>query len=109
MVHGGGTDSNLISTVNPQRSPMHASPPPTKRRLSIRAKVLFGFGFVLAMLVVIAVVAFKSTERFLATAEAVAHSREILETEEKVLRHLMEMESIRRGYLLTGDEKHLRG
>src|SRR5436190_16639626 len=88
---------------------MHASPPQSPSRLSIRAKVLFGFGFVLAMVVVIAIVAWKSTQRFLTTAEAVAHSRQVLETEEKVLRHLMEMESGRRGYLVTGDEKHLHG
>ena len=83
--------------------------PPAPKRFSIRGKVLLGFGFVLAMLVGIAFIAWKSTQRFLTTAEAVAHSREILETEEKVLRHLMEMESGRRGYLLTGDDRHLRG
>ena len=82
---------------------------PAPKRFSIRGKVLFGFGFVLAMLVGIAFIAWKSTQRFLTTAEAVAHSREILETEEKVLRHLMEMESGRRGYLVTGDDRHLRG
>lgn len=88
---------------------MHATLPPLKpQKFSIRGKVLFGFGLGLVMLVGIAIIAWRSTQHFLNTAESVAHSRAVLETEEKVLRHLMEMESSRRGYLLTGDEKQLR-
>jgi len=70
---------------------------------------MLGIGFALAMLVAIAFLAWRSTQGFLATAAEVAISREILETEEKVLRHLMEMESARRGYLFTGEERHLPG
>jgi PAS domain S-box-containing protein len=81
--------------------------PTPEKRLSPRSKVLFGIG--LAMVVALAVSAWRSTQHFLATAERVAHSREILETEEKVLRHLTEMESARRGFLLSGDEEQLRG
>lgn len=88
---------------------MHATATSNPPRFSIRAKVLLGFGVVLAMLLGIALIAWRSTQRFLTTAEAVAHSRQILETEEKVLRHLMEMESDRRGYLITGDDRHVRG
>jgi PAS domain S-box-containing protein len=89
---------------------MHATLPTLKpQKFSIRGKVLFGFGLGLVLLVGIAVIAWRTTQHFLATAERVAHSRAVLETEEKVLRHLMEMESSRRGYLLTGDEKQLRG
>lgn len=76
--------------------------------MSIRGKVIFGFGLGLVMLVAIAVIAWRSTQHFIATAERVAHSRAILETEEKVLRYLMEMESLRRGYLVAGDEKLLK-
>lgn len=89
---------------------MHATLTPLKpQKLSIRGKVLFGFGLTLVMLVAIAIIAWRSTRHFLSTGELVAHSRAVLETEEKVLRHLMEMESARRGYLLTGDEKQLTG
>ncbi len=89
---------------------MHATlQPQTPQKVSIRGKVFFGFGLGVVMLVGIAIIAWRSTQHFLVTAELVAHSRAVLETEEKVLRHLMEMESARRGYLLTGDEKQLRG
>ena len=75
-------------------------------KLSRRGRILFGLG--LAMLVGLSFIAWQSTQHFLATAERVSHSREILETEEKVLRYLMEMESARRGFIVSGDEQTLR-
>jgi PAS domain S-box-containing protein len=75
-------------------------------KLSSRGRILFGLG--LGILIGLAFITWQSTRHFLATAERVTHSREILETEEKVLRHLMEMESARRGFIITGDEWTLR-
>ncbi len=88
---------------------MHARLEPKPRRFSIRGKVILGFGTVLAMLLGVAFVTWYSTQKFLKTADAVAQSREILETEEKVLRLLMEMESGRRGFLIAGDGEYLSG
>lgn len=84
-------------------------PPLTPQRVSIRRKVVLGFGLALAMLGVIALITWRSTRAFLQTAEMVAQTREVLERSERVLRHLMEMESGRRGFLLTGDDRHLTG
>jgi len=81
----------------------------TPQRFSIRRKILLGFGFTVAMLAVIALITWRSTRGFLSTAELVAQSRESLETSERVLRHLLEMESGRRGFIITGDDRHLRG
>src|SRR4030095_16567289 len=81
-------------------------PPKIEKKLFTRGKAFFGIG--LAMMIGISIIAWNSTRRFLRTAERVAHSREILELEEKVLRFLMEMESARRGYLVTGNERNLR-
>ena len=67
-----------------------------------------GFGFVLAMLAAIALITWRSTHGILTTAELVARSQETLETIEKVRRHLMETESERRGFLIDGEERHLR-
>jgi PAS domain S-box-containing protein len=86
---------------------MQPTLPTTPQKLSIRGKVLFGFGLGLVMLVAIALIAWRSTVHFLQTAESVAHSRAILETQERVLRHLMEMESARRGFLFTGEASAL--
>jgi PAS domain S-box-containing protein len=69
--------------------------------------VLLGFGIVLAMLSVIASVSVRSTRSFTRTADWVAHTQQILELQERLFRHLMEMESQRRGYLLTGDERYI--
>src|SRR6266540_5025906 len=78
------------------------------QRVSIQRKLLVGFGFVLLMLAVIAFITWRSTRGFLRTAELVAHSRETLESGERALRHLMEMESDRRGFLITGNDEYLR-
>lgn len=69
---------------------------------------MFGFGMVLAMLGVIGFISYRSTRAFIATAEWVAHTREVMEIQERTQRHLMEMESGRRGYLITNDESMLR-
>src|SRR4051812_35097052 len=78
-------------------------------RFSIRRKIVFGFGLVLAMLGVIGLISYRSTQVFISTAKSVAHTREVMEIQERTLRHLMEMESSRRAYLITGDENVLRG
>jgi PAS domain S-box-containing protein len=83
--------------------------PPAKPRLSIRRKIVFGFGLVLAMLGVIGLISYRSTRAFISTAELVAHTREVMEIQERTQRHVMEMESGRRGFLITGDENSLLG
>jgi two-component system sensor kinase FixL len=85
------------------------APYSSPQRLTIRSKVLLGFGIVLAMLSVIASVSVRSTRSFTRTAEWVAHTQHVLELQERLFRHLMEMESQRRGFLLTGDERYLEG
>jgi PAS domain S-box-containing protein len=75
--------------------------------LSIRHKVVLGFGVVLIIFAVVAVMMWRSTHGFLSTAELAARSREILETGERALRRLTEMESERRGFLISGDDSHL--
>ena len=81
-------------------------PPKIEKKLFTRGKVFFGVG--LAAVIGLSFIAWRSTKHFLRTAERVAHSREILEVEEKVLRFLMEMESARRGFLVTGNARMLR-
>ena len=55
----------------------------------------------------IAIITYGSTRSFLTTAGQVAHSQQVLEANETLLRHLMEAESGERGYLITGDSIYL--
>ena len=71
--------------------------------LSIRHKVLLGFGLAILAVAVIATLSLQSTRSFINTAEWVSHTHRVLETHEALLRHLMEAESAARGYLITGD------
>ncbi len=87
---------------------MPQSPPP-RPRFSIRRKVVLGFGLVLVMLGIIAFVSYRSTRSFIKHADWVQHTREVMEISERTQRFLMEMEAGRRGFLITGDEKLLRG
>jgi len=88
-------------------SPM--SPAKPRPRFSIRRKVVLSFALVLAMLGIIAFISLRSTRAFIRNAEWVTQTRKVMETEERTLRHLMEMESGRRGFLVTGNEGLLRG
>ncbi len=84
-------------------------PPVALPRFSIRRKIVFGFGTVLMMLCVIGLISFRSSVAFMKTAEWVAHTHEVMEIQERTQRHLMEMESGRRGFMITGDEHLLSG
>ncbi len=77
-------------------------------RLSIRQKILLGFGLVLVMLLVIGLISFRSTRAFIRTAEWVAYTREVMEIQERTLRHVMEMETARHRFLIRGEEDDLR-
>jgi two-component system, LuxR family, sensor kinase FixL len=79
------------------------------QRTTLRSKILIGFGIVLAMLVTIATISVRSTRGFIHTADFVATTHEVLETQERIIRNVMQMESSRRGFLVTGDESLLRG
>ncbi|MEI9892796.1 MAG: CHASE3 domain-containing protein [Chthoniobacter sp.] len=84
-------------------------PTPVPPRFSIRRKIIIGFGLVFLMLGIIGFISYRSTRAFILTADWVAHTREVMEIQERTQRHLMEMESGRRGFIMTGDESYLRG
>ena len=96
-------------------APSHTSlfpMPPAQRvrpRFSIRRKVVLSFGLVLAMLGLIAFISLRATKAFIKNAEWVTQTRKVMETAERTLRFLMEMEAGRRGFLVTGNEDLLIG
>ena len=77
---------------------------PERRFFSIRQKVLLGFNLAIVAVLVIAVLAYRSTRGFIKTANWVSHTRIVLESQETLLRHVTEAESAARGFLLTGDD-----
>ena len=82
----------------------HAERAPERRFLSIRQKVLIGFGLAIIAVSVIAILAYRSTRGFIKTAAWVAHTRLVIENQEMLLRHVTEAESAARGFLVTGDD-----
>lgn len=84
-------------------------PPPAPPRFSIRRKIIIGFGLVFLMFGIIGFISYRSTRAFILTADWVTRTREVMELQERTQRHLMEMESGRRGFIITGDESYLRG
>jgi PAS domain S-box-containing protein len=76
-------------------------------RFTIRRKVLLGFGSLVLLFAIIALISWRSTVVFIRSAARVAHAHEVLEVEEQAKRQLMEMESARRGYLFSGEARWL--
>ena len=87
---------------------MPLDPIPERRGLSIRQEILLGFGLALAAVILIAVVACRSTRGFIKSAELAAHTRLVLENHQLLLRHSLEAESAIRGYLITGDDRFVK-
>lgn len=84
-------------------------PTQSLQRVSIGRKVFIGFGLGLAMLLTISLMSWRSTRGFMQTAVLVAQAHEVLAKSEQLFRSLMEMESGRRGFIMTGDDSYLRG
>ncbi len=77
-------------------------------RFSIRRKVLLGFGLLLAMFAVVAFISWGSIRTFNREANRVVIAHDVLEAQEQANGSLLEMESARRGFLLTGDQRFVK-
>ncbi len=96
----GSNPTPSASTVSRMSLPNPLMP----NRPSIRRRFFAAFVFGLVMLAVILFASWKSTKEFMAAANLVAESRETLELTEKAMRHITEMESVRRAFLMSGSE-----
>ena len=74
------------------------------KRRSTRRKFLVGFVVALVALAAVLFATWKSADEFLITSALVARNRETLELAERSMKNIAEMESMRRGFLLTGSE-----
>ena len=76
-------------------------------KMSIGAKIGGGFALALAILVVIGFVSYRSTTRFVGSAEWVEHTHQVLEKLDALVSSLKDAETGQRGYLITGEERYL--
>ncbi len=74
---------------------------------TVGAKIGTGFGLALAILAVIAVVAYRSTNKLIESADWVSHSHQVLESLGGVIQAFTDAETGQRGFIITGQEQYL--
>jgi len=72
-----------------------------------RTKISVGFGFTLAIFLVVGIVAYRSVTQQTEAADWVAHTREVQNQLTQVLSNLQDAETGQRGYLITGVDGYL--
>ena len=77
-------------------------------RFSIGTKVGAGYALALAALVVIGATSYVSVTRLLETTRWVDHTHQVIEQIEGIATHLIQIESMQRGYAITGHESFLQ-
>ncbi len=74
---------------------------------TIGTKISSGFALALVGVIVIGVVAYRSTNRLIETATWVAHTRQVLTNLERLLSAVKDAETGQRGFIITGEENYL--
>jgi methyl-accepting chemotaxis protein len=76
-------------------------------RWSITSKVAASFGVVLLVLFVVSFQSYQSTSKFIESAAWVTHTHQVLSGVNEAFGILRDAESDLRGYVITGEERHL--
>lgn len=74
---------------------------------SIGKKIGSGFGFALAMLMIVGAVSYNSTTKLIDSAGWVQHTHEVLNRLDEVLSGMNDAETGQRGYVITGEDRYL--
>ena len=74
---------------------------------SVGRKIALGFGLALLILLIVALVSYRTTTRLIATADSVDQTHRVLEALEEIISYVKDVQSAQRGYLITGDESYL--
>jgi len=77
------------------------------KSLGVRAQLFLGFGIVLAVFLVSAILTFVQFQKNIKNNEWTAHTYEVLLESEKILIALINIETGQRGYLLAGEDNFL--
>src|SRR5919202_5346688 len=76
-------------------------------RWTLETTILAGFGLALALLVIVAMLAYRSTMSLLVEGDFVKHTYQVIERLDEVFANVQDAESGRRGYILTNDMAQL--
>lgn len=74
---------------------------------NVGSKIGGGFALALVILLAVGLVSYRGMTRLTDTAQWVAHTHEVLETLASLRGSVTDAETAQRGYLLTGEERHL--
>jgi len=77
-------------------------------KLSISARIVLGFAIALVALLSLAVLAFRNLASLQQDVASVQHTLAVLQEKERLRSHVHEMQSIARGYVLTGEAGDVR-
>lgn len=76
-------------------------------KVTVGARIMFGFGLALFILAVVSIVSYRCTTSLIKNAEWVAHSHRVVESLESVIAQMTNAETGQRGFLLTGMDRYL--
>src|SRR5258707_15772476 len=76
-------------------------------KLTLEKRILAGFIICSLILLVVAVISFKNSEKFIDTNQWVNHTHEVLYQLDQVLVNAVDAETGERGFIITGNESYL--
>jgi methyl-accepting chemotaxis protein len=74
---------------------------------NVGSKILAGFGFVLAIFILVGIVSYRNQQAQTEHARLVAHTHEVIVTLTRLFSGIQDAETSQRGYVITGDESFL--
>ncbi|MBA2733560.1 MAG: CHASE3 domain-containing protein, partial [Acidobacteria bacterium] len=77
-------------------------------RWTVEKKIAAGFALLLAILFAVGLVSYRNTRKLIRDSNRVVHSHEIIDGLEGTLSAIKDAETGQRGYIITGDEEHLK-
>src|SRR5882672_10922751 len=75
--------------------------------MTLKNKILTGFIICSTVMIVVAVISFRNSEKFLDTNQWVNHTHEVLYEFEQILVSSVDAETGARGFVITGEENYL--
>ena len=75
--------------------------------IHFKKRVLFGLSITLIVLIVLGIFSYLSTQRLIETARLLSHTTRVINHAEQVLKIAIDLETGKRGYVITGDSSFL--